>query len=114
MMRIGFVLLAVVLALAGCATGILAGAGEGGYERPSADGRSREQIRADQAITAGVNRVLVADRLVPVMSIEVTTLYGNVTLHGRVPDRLTAERAVATAGSVPGVRAVIDRLDVAR
>jgi osmotically-inducible protein OsmY len=112
-MRIGFVLF-VVLGLAGCATGILTGAGEGGYHRPSPDGRSAEQVRADQAITAQVNRVLVADRLIPVMAVEVTTVYGNVTLRGRVPDRLTAQRAVTVAGSVPGVRAVVDRLDVVR
>lgn len=100
----------IPLVLGGCATAVATGAAQPG--RRAEPDRSTEQRYADQRITAAINRLFVRDNHLPAMAIRVETWYGRVTLTGEVPDRLTADRAVSVAGSVPGVHAVLDRLTI--
>ncbi|MGE0081756.1 MAG: BON domain-containing protein [Thiohalomonadaceae bacterium] len=94
------------LLLGGCASGVLMGAGE-----PPAPS---EQAQTDGRLAAAVTRALVDDPEVPAMDIHVSARAGLVTLRGRVPTRAAANRAVAVARSVTGVRAVRDALVVGR
>jgi hyperosmotically inducible protein len=102
----GIVLIAL---LAGCAGAVSSGYGQGGQER---DGRSYAESRADNALTARVNTLLVQDRRIPAMAISVSTRRSVVTLEGRVPSREVAERAGRVAASVSGVTAVVNHLRV--
>lgn len=104
-------LLAALLAGGGCATAVMAGAGQGGR---AADGRSYQAARADNTISARINRLFVHDPRVPATAIRVETYNGVVTLSGRVPRAAVARRAVAIARGVPGVRRVVDRLRIGR
>ena len=102
--------LMLVVALAGCASAAGSGYGQGGLNQ---DGRSYSEARADNAITARVNTLLVQDRVIPAMNINVTTLNRVVTLEGTAPSRTVAERAARLATSVDGVYKVINHLKVA-
>jgi osmotically-inducible protein OsmY len=62
---------------------------------------------------AVLQREFHADRVVSAEQIGVTSDDGVVTLQATVPTHLAKERAVAIAHVVRGVRAVIDRIDVA-
>lgn len=104
------VALMLVVALAGCASAVGSGYGQGGM---SSDGRSYSEARADNAITAKVNTLLVQDRQIPAMDIEVSTRNRVVTLSGTVPSRELAYRAGQLAASVEGVYQVVNRLRVA-
>lgn len=104
-----FLLLGCLL-LAGCATGVMSGAGQGGR---SADGRSYEAARADQLLAAAVNRALVRDRSIRALDIRVSVYAGTVTLEGQVPDAAMAARAAARARAVEGVHRVNNRLRLA-
>lgn len=104
-MRIIF-FVAVVVLMQGCATGIASGYGQGGREM---DGRTYQEARADNRITAAVNSALVREQL-PAFDIEVQTRDGVVTLSGRVANRAVAQRAVAVTRAVPGVKEVRDQL----
>jgi len=108
-MRI-IVFVALVVLMQGCATGVASGYGQGGREM---DGRTYQEARADNGITAAVNRALVHERL-PVFDIEVQTVEGVVTLNGRVANRAMAQRAAAVARGVPGVKEVRDQLRTAQ
>lgn len=108
-MRIIFFMMVVML-LHGCATGVAGGYGQGGRD---SYGRSYQEARADNRITAAVNSALVRDRSLPAMDIDVQTYDGVVTLSGRVANRNTAQRAVTVARDVPGVIAVRDQLRIA-
>ena len=109
-MRLG-VLILFLLWLTGCASAIGGGYGQGGR---AADGRSYAEARADNRISAAVTTVLVRDRQVPAMGIEVSTLNGAVTLSGRVPSSATAQRAAHLAATVAGVVRVDNRLRIGR
>jgi osmotically-inducible protein OsmY len=104
---LGVVVLAFVLH--GCATATSSGYGQGGLNE---DGRSYSEARADNAITAQVNTLLVQDRQIPAMDIEVSTRNRVVTLYGTVPSRELAYRAARLAASVEGVNQVVNRLRV--
>lgn len=108
-MRIIF-LAVVVMVMHGCASGVAAGYGQGGRD---ADGRTYQEARTDNRLTAAVNSALVRERL-PAFDIEVQTRDGVVTLNGRVANRDVAQRAVAIAGGVAGVKAVHDQLRIAQ
>lgn len=108
-MRIVYFMM-VVMALHGCATGVAAGYGQGGRD---ADGRTYQEARADNRITAAVNTALVREAL-PALNIDVQTLNGVVTLSGRVTDYEVALRAAAVARNVPGVKEVRNQLRIAR
>lgn len=101
--------IAAVLWLPGCATAVATGAGGGGY---GADGRSYEEARSDNKITAAVNSLLVKDQRVRAMDIRVHTFDGIVTLSGNVPDRNSASIVETLARGVNGVRGVDNRLSI--
>ena len=88
-MRIVMAVVVLVL-LGGCATGTMMGAGQGGR---AADGRSYEAARADNLISAAVDRALVHDSEMRAMAIHVQTYNGIVTLTGQVDDVAMARRA---------------------
>jgi len=108
-MRWGVITLVVVLA--GCASAIGSGYGQGGRE---SDGRSYAEARADNTLTARVNTLLVQDRQIPAMDITVITRNGVVTLTGQVPNHTVVVRAGRLAASVQGVVAVNNRLQARR
>jgi osmotically-inducible protein OsmY len=71
-----------------------------------------EQI-ADHRITSAVETALLFDEAVSSHLIDVSTADGVVTLSGSVDNVLAEDRAVKIAGTVKGVRSVIDKLIVA-
>lgn len=103
--------MALVMELAGCASAVGSGYGQGGR---NTDGRSYSEARADNAITARVNTLLVQDRQIPAMDIQVATRNGVVSLNGTVPSYTLAERAARLAASVEGVNKVLNYLKVSR
>lgn len=107
-MRILFITL-LTISLSACATATVSGYGQGGLQ---ADGRSYEEAREDNRITADVNRLLVKNSLVRSMDIDVATREGVVTLSGRVPSREMAQRAEDLAAMVAGVKSVRNLLQV--
>lgn len=107
-MRI-MVLMGALLALHGCATGVASGYGQGGRD---AEGRTYQEAREDNRISAAVNTALVREAL-PAMTIDVQTRDGVVTLNGHVASRVLVLRAIAVARSVAGVREVRDQLRIA-
>ena len=103
-------LVAVVALMHGCASGVASGYGQGGRD---VDGRSYQEARADNRITAAVNSALVRESL-PAMDIEVQTRDGVVTLNGRVANRTVAQRAVTVTRGVPGVKEGRDPFRIAQ
>lgn len=101
-------LLILSLLLAGCAAAVATGA-RGPAE---GDGRSAEQRRADQRISAAVDYRLVQAPNVAAVDIRVRTVDGRVTLDGIVSSPEAARTAARAAWSVDGVRDVIVRLRV--
>ncbi len=104
------ILIVMVMVLAGCATAVGSGYGQGGL---NSDGRSYSEARADNAVTAGVITRLVEDPVIPAMNIEVSTRHGVVTLHGTVPSRVLSRRAARLASEVEGVVKVNNELRLA-
>ncbi len=101
----------VLMLLGGCATGTMMGAGQGGQ---AADGRSYEAARADNVISAAVDRALVHDRALRALAIHVQTYDGIVTLSGQVDDAAMARRAEQLVRQVNGVRGVDNQLQIGR
>ena len=66
----------------------------------------------DTAITAKVKRAIHDDKRIVDSDIDVDTTAGIVTLHGKVPSRLIAERAENLAMQTEGVRSVHNQLTV--
>ncbi|MDH5786566.1 MAG: BON domain-containing protein [Chromatiales bacterium] len=104
-----FICLLAALSLAGCASSISSGYGQGGRD---ADGRSYAEARADNKLSAAVTSALVRDRSVPAMGIKVRTVDGVVTLGGSVPSATASRRAVQLASAVAGVKRVDNRLSI--
>jgi osmotically-inducible protein OsmY len=100
---------AAVAMVSGCASAVLGGYGQGGRET---DGRSYAESREDNQLTARVNTLLVQDRTLAAMSINVSTRNRMVTLSGDVPSRNAASKAERLAASVNGVSAVDNRLRI--
>jgi hyperosmotically inducible protein len=105
----GLILAALFVSLYGCASAVSSGYGQGGR---SDDGRSYEEARADNQITAAVNTLLVRDKRIRAMDIQVSTFNGVVSLEGSVPSRNDAAIAQSLAASVDGVRWVDNNLRV--
>jgi osmotically-inducible protein OsmY len=63
-------------------------------------------------VTATIEDELLMDPAVSFADIEVSTIDGVVTLSGEVDNLLAKERAVAIAGTVKGVRSVVDQIEV--
>jgi hyperosmotically inducible protein len=67
----------------------------------------------DLTLNTKVKIELLADRELGALRLQPSTLNGVVTLSGEVPSPAAADRAVAAAKRVPGVRAVKSALKVA-
>jgi hyperosmotically inducible protein len=67
----------------------------------------------DLSLSTKVKIELIADRELGAMRIDASTLNGVVTLSGAVPSQAAADRAVAAAKRVPGVRDVKSELKIA-
>ena len=74
--------------------------------------RTVVDTKDDLTITARVKTALLNDPIVGGMRIEVDTLSGVVTLSGTVPAAADAEKAVAAAGKVAGVKDVKSSLKI--
>lgn len=103
------VITVAALILSACASAVSSGYGQGGRDT---HGRSYQEARADNLITAAVTSALVRDPAVPAIDIDVRTFNGVVTLSGRVPTALSAQRAVEIAAAVADVKRVDNRLRV--
>ncbi|WJW76031.1 BON domain-containing protein [Thiohalobacter sp. IOR34] len=99
------------LFLPGCGALVVGGAAAGGYYLGK-DARTLGEITDDATITSTINSRYVKDSLVPALDINVDTYRGVVTLYGSVGSRAVAERAVAIARSVKGVKRVVSKLTV--
>jgi osmotically-inducible protein OsmY len=66
----------------------------------------------DEALVTAIQRELREDATTTTLPIEIAVVNGVARLRGQVPDLIDAENAEAVAGRVPGVRDVIDELDV--
>ena len=97
--------------LGGCAAAVVGGAAAGGYY-VGQDERSAGQITEDAGITATINSHYVKDDLVKARTINVDTYNGVVTLYGNVANQSVADRAVAIARGVKGVRQVVSKLTI--
>lgn len=64
----------------------------------------------DAAVTAKVKAALYAEPGLKTLQIEVETQDAVVTLHGSVDSDILRQRAVTIAGSMDGVRQVVDKL----
>jgi osmotically-inducible protein OsmY len=71
------------------------------------------QTLDDAGITAAVKAALVADPALSALEVDVSTVDGQVTLAGPVPDEKARERAGVLAAAPAGVKAVDNRLVVA-
>lgn len=97
--------------LGGCAAAVVGGAAAGGYY-VGQDERSAGQIATDASITSTINTRYVQDDLVKARTINVDTYNGVVTLYGTVANQSVADRAIAIARGVKGVRQVVSKLTV--
>lgn len=104
------VLLWIVL-VAGCASGTMMGAGQGGR---ADDGRSYEEARADNLLAAAVNRALVHDKSINAGDIRVSVRDSVVTLAGTASSASSAEHIVSLVREVDGVKGVVNNLRIGR
>ncbi|MFZ5775408.1 MAG: BON domain-containing protein [Thermodesulfobacteriota bacterium] len=104
-------LAALLGATTGCTPAVVAGGAVGGY-KVATDDRSAGTVLDDATITTRVNAAMIGDSEVKARDIDVDTVAGVVTLTGNVDSRREAERAVALARKVDGVRQVKNELRV--
>jgi len=78
----------------------------------SASGRSMERALSDVTITGKVKSALIQDKNVGAGTINVDTMKGVVHLKGTVPNKAEAQRAVALARKVEGVKGVKSHLQI--
>jgi osmotically-inducible protein OsmY len=79
-----------------------------GPERSASDGRI-----GDEALEESVRQMLISDASTTDLNVKVSVRDGVVTLEGGVAGFEDAENAESVASSVPGVREVVDRIEVA-
>ncbi len=103
--------LAVLLTATGCAPVVVGGAATGAYKVGS-DERSAGTMLDDSTITSRINLKLIEEPTIKSYKIDVDTLEGTVFLTGVVETVREAELAVRIAGSVPGVKGVVDNLQI--
>ena len=70
------------------------------------------EVVGDAAITAKVKSALIADPDVKALRIDVDTRDGVVTLNGSADQRANADKAMAIAQGIEGVKSVQNRLTV--
>ena len=86
----------------GCASLVVGGATRGGYT----------VSQHDAAITALIEKRLLADRRVNASAIRVSTYQGTVTLYGRVASARARQAAIDVSRGVQGVRRVVSKLSL--
>lgn len=67
----------------------------------------------DLTLSTKVKIELLADRQLGALRLDVSTLNGVVTLSGTVPSQADADRAIAAAKHVAGVKSVTSELQIA-
>ena len=80
---------------------------------PTDERRGTGEVVDDAGLTARVKTALVKAENVSASSINVNTYRGEVQLSGFVENQAMAQRAVAAARSVPGVRTVRNDIRIA-
>lgn len=100
-----------LMLIGGCAPAVIGGATVGGY-KATTDERTLGKMVDDTTLSSRVKTALLRDKSVPGMKIDVDVLEARVTLTGVVKTHAQAQGAVATAGSVEGVRSVRNNLSV--
>ena len=80
---------------------------------PTDERRGTGEVVDDAGLTARVKTALIKAEKVNATAINVNTYRGEVQLSGFVDDAAMAQRAVAAARSVPGVRTVRNDMRVA-
>lgn len=107
-------LLAIVslsLLISSCAP-VVVGAGATGVYKSASDERTLGSQVDDVTLTARVKSALVENREVPVLSVDVDSLEGVVTLTGLVKNRGVRKNVEAVVRGVKGVRGVKNLLQV--
>lgn len=95
---VGMLVIGLMIALAGCAS--------------TSTSESTGEFIDDSVVTANVKAALLADKEAPGMSIQVETFKGRVQLSGFVNNDAQAKRAAKIAGSIKGVKSVINNITV--
>ena len=86
-------------------TGLLAASGIGLAQQKSA-------VVPDAQIEANVLKALASSPQLAEQAISTTTVYGQVTLTGTVPDEASRDMAEKLVSDAPGVQKVIDQLAI--
>jgi len=102
-----------LLLLSGCIAVVAGGAAAGGYY-VGKDERSVGEIADDAAITAKVKTLLIREKNIKSLDINVDTYRRVVTLNGKVRSRRERSRAVKLAKSVKSVEKVVSKLEIVR
>lgn len=106
-LSVGFLLLVMI----GCAPAVIGAGATGGYKVVT-DERSFGRIWDDSTITAQINAGLIKDPMVRSRKIDIDTIDGHVILTGIVQTEKEAQRAVAIARKVPGVKKITRNIQV--
>ncbi|WP_168194244.1 BON domain-containing protein [Thermodesulfobacterium sp. TA1] len=99
--------------LVGCGWVLVGGGAAVGY-KAATDPRSIGTQIDDAKITSQVKLKLIEDKDIKALSIDVDTVNGVVTLTGIVENEYQKAKAVEIAKSVPGVKAIINNLQIKR
>jgi len=110
-MTLRLIAVCCLLFCAGCAP-MVVGAGATGAYKSVSDERTFGNQVDDATLTARVNSALVESRDVPVLSIDVDTLEGVVTLTGIVANKGVSINVEKVVSGVKGVRSVKNLLQV--
>ena len=101
----------LLLLMIGCAP-VVIGAGATGGFKVVTDERSMGRMWDDSTITAKINAGLIKDPMIKTRKIDVDTIDGHVILTGIVQTEKEAQRAVAIAGTIPGVKKITKNIQV--
>ncbi|PMP98101.1 MAG: hypothetical protein C0169_00635 [Thermodesulfobacterium geofontis] len=108
-----FIFFCVMALNSGCGW-VLVGTGAAVGYKVATDPRSIGTQIDDATITTKVKLKLIEDKEIKAFSIDVDTLNGVVTLTGVVETEAQRIKAIELAKSVPGVKAVVNNLQVKR
>ena len=103
--------LGVLVATLGCAPALI-GAGATGAYKTGTDERTIGDMWDDASITTEINGKLLADPVTSALKIDVDTIERVVILTGVVETEEEAQRAVAIAEAIQGVKAVDNNLQI--
>lgn len=105
------ILLFSFASLGGCVAAVVGGAAAGGYY-VGKDERSFGEIADDAAITSKVKTLLIAEKSIKALDINVDTTLRVVTLNGKVQSRAERAKAIEIAKGVKGVKNVVSNLTI--